>query len=258
MAGRNRVWFDRNPSEVVTLLLVNYQFVNVVEIKAEYLKADLAHYGYVPPNITTAPPPSSEFNKTWPTLGGMIDNGERLVTFINALVPDKENAPYLLNEYDFVWSTEYDITSASSFSCDPKTTSNTTTMAAARASGRVFILNHLLYLQQAFGIKTPDKRVIASTNSWDGPGGLGLHMKTCANEVGRQPTFVLVDFFNVGPAIKFLDIFNKIKSPEGGKHVSDQPLDGGFGARRKSESIQDAPAAGAALILALLVALILL
>jgi hypothetical protein len=56
----------------------------------------------VPPNITAAPPLSSEFNKTWPTLGEMIDKGERLVTFINALVLDEENAHYVLNEYDFV------------------------------------------------------------------------------------------------------------------------------------------------------------
>lgn len=151
----------------------------------------------------------------------MSDRGERLVIFINALVPNKENAPYLLNEYDFVWSTDYDITSASTFSCDPETPFNITTMAAARTSGRLFLLNQLLYWQQAFGIKTPDKRVIASTNSWNGPGGLGVHMKTCANEVGRQPTFVLVDFFDVGPAIKSVEIFNRIKTPDGRKHVSD-------------------------------------
>jgi hypothetical protein len=131
-------------------------------------------------------------------------------------------------------------------------------MAAARASGKLSLLNRLLYWQQAFGIKIPDKRVIASTNSCDGPGGLGVHMETCANEVGRQPTFVLVDFFNIGPAIKSIDFFNKIKTPEGRKYVSDQPLDNDFGAQRKSGSIQCGPAARASLTFALAVALVLL
>lgn len=91
-------------------------------------------------------------------------------------------------------------------------------MAAARASRKLSLLNRLLYWQQAFGIKMPDKCVIASTNSWDGP---GVHMKTCANEVGRQPTFVPVEFFNVEPAIKSIDIFNNINTPEGRKYESD-------------------------------------
>jgi hypothetical protein len=81
-----RIWLDRNPDKVITLILVNYQSVSAREIKAEYSRADLAHYGYVPPNIITAPLPSSKFEKTWPTVGEMIDRGERIVTFVNALV----------------------------------------------------------------------------------------------------------------------------------------------------------------------------
>jgi hypothetical protein len=41
-----RTWLDRNPNEVLTLVLVNYHFVNTHEIAAEYAKADLAHYGW--------------------------------------------------------------------------------------------------------------------------------------------------------------------------------------------------------------------
>ncbi|KAH7077402.1 PLC-like phosphodiesterase [Paraphoma chrysanthemicola] len=231
-----RTWLDAHPNEVVTLVLVNFHFVDAREIEGEFARADIAHYGYVPANITAAPPPSSEFNKTWPTLGEMIDRGERLVTFINALVPDKENAPYLLNEFDFVWENAYDVTSPSQFACTPDRPSNTTSIADARSSGKLFFLNHLLYWQQAFGIKLPDTRTIAETNAWDGNGGLGKHVRECANQVGRQPTFVLVDFFNVGAAMKVVDAFNKVRNPRGRIEASEKIMDVVTGQRRVSES----------------------
>tara|TARA_R110002003_G_scaffold97_7_gene7785 strand:- start:3230 stop:4333 length:1104 start_codon:yes stop_codon:yes gene_type:complete len=252
-----RSWLDAHPSEVVTLVLVNFHFVDAREIEGEYARADVAHYGYVPSNITAAPPPSSEFNKTWPTLGEMIDRGERLVTFINALVPDKENAPYLLNEFDFLWENAYDVTTPSQFACMPDRPSNTTSIAETRSSGKLFFLNHLLYWQQAFGIKLPDTRTIAETNSWDGEGGLGKHVRECADQVGKPPTFVLVDFFNVGPAIRVIDAFNKVRSPKGRINVMETIMDARPGLRRVSESSHDLPACNLALVIAIAAALIL-
>ncbi|KAF1836786.1 hypothetical protein BDW02DRAFT_566712 [Decorospora gaudefroyi] len=222
-----RVWMDANPHDVVTLVLVNMDSVDARELEAEYSKADVAHYGYIPPIVNKAPPPSSEFNKTWPTMGEMIDAGERLVTFVNPLTPDEENAPYLLNEFDFVWENEYAVTEAANFSCAPDRPDNTSTIDEMRRSGRLFLMNHILYWQQAFGIQTPDARNVNDTNSWDGPGGIGLHLLDCANKLRRQPTFVLVDFFNVGPAIAAIDIFNGIRRPVGRKSVTTEVIEGG-------------------------------
>jgi hypothetical protein len=39
----SRLGFDRNPNDVVTLVLVSYDFVSAREIKGEYSKADNAH-----------------------------------------------------------------------------------------------------------------------------------------------------------------------------------------------------------------------
>jgi hypothetical protein len=193
------------------------------------------HYSRVPPNSAATPPTSSEFNKTWPTLGAMIDKGERLVTFVNTLTPDAANAPYLLREGDFVWENAYAVTAASNFACKPDRPSNTTTISEARASGKLFLMNHFLYWQQAFGIQTPDRRVLADTNSWDAPGGLGKHIMKCAGEYRRQPTFVLVDFFNVGPAIKSVDVFNGVE-PVGRKNVTTKVIDNGLPSRRVNGS----------------------
>lgn len=245
-----RTWLDRNPKEVVNLVLVNYQSVSAQEIEAEYSKADLAHYGYVTPDITAAPPLSSEFVKTWPTLGEIIDRGERLVTFVNALIPDKDNAPYLLNEHDFIWSNAYDVRLAKDFAYRPDSPSNTTSITEARDSGKLFLMNHLLYWQQDFGITLPDRRVINDTNSWDGPGGLEVHIRTCANEVGREPTFVVVDFFNVGPAIQSVDVFNNLKLPVGRKDVSSAVIDNGLGLKRISGSARKIPQGRVVMLLA--------
>lgn len=71
----------------------------------------------------------------------------------------------------------------------------------------------------------PDTRNIANTNSWDKPGGLGAHMFQCSSETLRQPTFVLVDFFNVGPAIKIVDNFNNVQSLVGRIDVTSEIID---------------------------------
>lgn len=223
------LWMAANPNEVVTLVLVNMDGISATELESEYARADVAHFGYVPPDISHAPPPSSEFKKTWPTLGEMINRGERLVTFVQPLNPDKMNAPYLLNEFDFVWENNYDVRNASDFGCKPNRPSNTTTIDQERDSGKLMLMNHMLYWSQAFNIQVPDIRNINDTNSWSETGGLGMHMTECGQQVARQPTFVLVDFFNVGPAIESVDNFNGVNKPVGRKSVTTEIIQGGAG-----------------------------
>jgi hypothetical protein len=140
-----------------------------------------------------------------------------------------------LRENDFVWENSYAVTAATDFACAHDRPSNTTTISEARDSGKLFLINHFLYWQQAFGIQTPDRRVLAATNSWDGPGGLSKHITKCASEYMRQPTFVLVDFFNVGPAIESVDIFNGV-DPVGRRNVTTVVVDNGLPSRRVNGS----------------------
>ena len=250
-------WMDANTDEVVTLVLVNMDSVQATELQAEYSKADLAHYGYVPRVIDQAPPPSSEFNKTWPTLADMIDKGGRLVSFVNPLTPDVANVPYLLNEFDFVWENQYAVMDPAKFSCTPDRPSNTTTISEARQSGKLFLMNHMLYRQQAFGIQTPDDRNVADTNSWDGPGGFGTHLLSCGNELGRQPTFVLVDFFNVGPAITSVDNVNGINRPLGREYVNTEVVDGEQAKKMLNRTTKAGGSPTLALVMALVVSMVM-
>lgn len=223
-----RTWLDRNPFDVVTIVLVNNDGFKATEIRDEFGRADIAHYGWVPTNLTVAPPPSNETYKTWPSLNEMIDSGARLVAFVAPLGPDLENAPYLLDEFTFLWENKYKTTAPGNFSCLPDRPTGLT-MSTALSSGRLFLMNHMLYWQQAFGIMVPDIRYVNETNSWDGAGGLGKHAMECGNALRRLPTFVLVDFFNVGPAISAVDILNHVTRPVGRANVTRLVVGGGAG-----------------------------
>ncbi|KAF2652526.1 hypothetical protein K491DRAFT_726537 [Lophiostoma macrostomum CBS 122681] len=206
-----RMWMDANPNDVVTVLLVNSDGVDARELEGVYSEADLAHYGYIPPDPDRAPPLSNDTNPTWPTLDEMINRNERLVSFINPLKTDKENAPYLLNEFTFLWENYYQVTSQDNFTCAPDRPADQTVLGMHN-SGRLFLMNHFLYEQQAFGIQVPAIANISTTNSFHRKGALSDHLLDCSNDITRQPSFVLVDFFHVGPAITTVDIFNGVRA----------------------------------------------
>lgn len=83
------------------------------------------------------------------------------------------------------------------------------------------LMNHFLYEDQAFGIQSPNQTYITTTNapSGGGLGSLGSAAARCASAYGKAPTFLLVDFFNVGPAIEAADSLNGI-TPTGRTAVS--------------------------------------
>ena len=69
---------------------------------------------------------------------------------------------------------------------------------------------------------------------------------------------MLVDYFNVGPAIAAVDVFNKMKSPTGRKYVTVENMEGGPGLRKTSGSEEGAPAVLAAFVIALTMAFFLI
>ena len=53
-----------------------------------------------------------------------------------------------------------------------------------------------------------------------GTGNLGDAATECTNTYGQAPTYVLVDFFNVGPAIDTIDTLNGVTNAVGRTNVS--------------------------------------
>ncbi|MDI1489102.1 MAG: hypothetical protein OHK93_008380 [Ramalina farinacea] len=198
-------WMDKNPHDVVTILLVNSDNASAEELDAEFKAADIASYGYQPPSTTTA-------LASWPTLQEMIANNSRLVTFVASLTSNTV-APYLLDEFTFVFENNYNVTSLNNFSCDadrPATVQGQTSQAVS--SGRLPLVNHFLYSDSiGFGIEAPDTGNITTTNSaGTETGSLGSAATSCTTAYGRKPAFFLVDFFDQGQTLQVVDSVNGI------------------------------------------------
>ena len=218
-----KTWLDANKNEVVTILLVNSDNAAASDLGPQFASAGLEDYAYVPPSPSTVP-------KTWPTLQSLINNGTRLVTFVASLGDPSTQYPYLLNEFTHVFENDFENDTPTSYSCTPNRPKG---LATDDTGGRMFLMNHFLYSTQAFGIQQPNNTYVNVTNAETGVGSLGSRLDNCTGVYGKAPNFVLVDFFNVGPAMKSVDAANGVQGATGRKSVStEQPsedLEGGDG-----------------------------
>ena len=207
-----KTWLDGNPHDVVTILLVNSDNAAASDLDSEFQAANIKSYAYTPPSTTPA-------LQTWPTLQDMIANNTRLVTFVASLAPSSNTAaPYLLDEFTFVFENPYNVTTPSNFSCTterPSTLDGQT--AAAVSSGRLPLVNHFLDQQDGLGIDTPNTTYIATTNGPSGLGNLQQAASDCAGVYGRAPAFLLVDFFDEGSAINIVNNLNGIAASTTGQ-----------------------------------------
>lgn len=140
----------------------------------------------------------------WPTLGSMIDNGTRLVTFMDAGASFSE-VPYIIDgmsyatssqtkahkphwiEFTNMWETAYDVTDPT-FDCNVNRTKGD-------SSTQLYTINHFLdtSVTSLFDSLTPDKNALNQTNAANGTGSLGLQAEQCGTQYGRSPNFMLVD-----------------------------------------------------------------
>lgn len=205
---------------MVTILLVNSDGASASDIHSAYQSAGLDKFAYTP----------SSSSGSWPTLQSMIDDGRRLVTFVTSVDGTSSDTSYLLNEWTYVWETTYEVTSASNFSCTPDRPSSVSgDLSAALQSNTLPLMNHFLYQTTVFDIQYPNASYVSTTNAASGgTGNLGDTAKKCKQQYGgRQPTFILVDFFNEGPAIDTVDSLNNVTNAVGRKELStDSTSDG--------------------------------
>lgn len=208
-----RQWLDMNPNAVITILLVNGDNVNAHDIDAEFQTAGISHYAYTPTS-TTSPP------TTWPTLASLIATDKRLIVFIQPLSPaTNTEARYLLDQFTFTFENNYDVTSATSFSCTanrPTPLANKTSTAIS--SGRLPLLNH--FLDDKFGTTDIEIPAVESAEDTNAPsdsammGNLGYAAEACSKVYGKPPNYLLVDFANAGPAIDTTDRLNGLSKAQ--------------------------------------------
>jgi len=197
-----KAWMDNNPSDVVTLLLTNGDNVVMSTFDALFQKVGLAGYGFKP---STSPNPLAM--SAWPTLGDMINSGQRLVTFID-YGADEKTVPYLLDEFNYYFETPYDTTDPTFNECKIDRANK----VDADGKSSMYIVNHFLDTQLidigSLNVLVPDKKDAARTNSPTGSGSIGAQADLCQSLYGRYPNVVLIDFFGRGDPLTAQNTMN--------------------------------------------------
>ncbi|CRK38617.1 hypothetical protein BN1723_015381, partial [Verticillium longisporum] len=204
-----KTWMDAHPNEVVTLILVNSDDKNAATYASAFEASGISSLAYAPetPGATS----------TWPTLQSLIDANTRLVTFVTNMDASTQH-PYLLPEFTYVFETAFQVTAPTGFNCSLDRPTTISSAAAAMGSGLLPLMNHFMYEAVSSSILIPAEGLIDSTNSPSTSGvsgALGAHAQTCRSEWGVAPTFVLVDFYDKGPALQTADQLNGVSNPVG-------------------------------------------
>ncbi|PVH93425.1 PLC-like phosphodiesterase [Periconia macrospinosa] len=194
-------WLDRNPFEVITIIFGNYDWtkrtssgdsplVTSSNFVAPVEASGLLRYIYQPPS-------NAMRLSDWPTLGEMILQNKRVVTFIDYNFNTTE-VPWLGWEFYNVWETPFSPTNVS-FPCTVQRPSG---ISRDQASSMMYMANHNLNTEVAIGgtrILVPNVAHLAQTNGEEGEGSLGQMVKGCEDMWdGRPPNFLLVDYYNYG------------------------------------------------------------
>ncbi|KAI0039100.1 PLC-like phosphodiesterase [Auriscalpium vulgare] len=174
-------WMDANANDVVSLLIVNSDGFLPSDYDSVFKAAGLDTLSY-------APDSASIQAGSWPTLGSLIDSGKRLLTFLDAGA-DFTSVPYIIDEFTNIWETAFDVTDTT-FDC-------TVNRTKGDPSTEMYLINHFLD-KIVLGQPTPDQASANVTNSVSGVGSLGAQVDTCAAANGRNPNFMLVDFYEFG------------------------------------------------------------
>jgi len=172
-----KTFMDKNTNDVVSILIVNSDGFTPSQYNDVYKAAGLDAVSYKPTSAITT---------TWPSLSSMIDSNQRLVTFLDNGA-DFSVAPYIIDEFTNVWETAFDVTDTT-FNC---------TVNRGDPNAALYLINHFLD-KIVLGQPAPNPDQANITNAVSGTGALGVQVQTCLNDHGRNPTFMLVDFYEFG------------------------------------------------------------
>jgi len=186
-----QAWLVANPTEVVTLVIVNIDNLPAATYAQGFQAAGLVDLSYAPSQATLA-------LADWPTLGAMIDSGKRLVTFMDHQA-DFATVPYIVDEFTNMWETPFDVMDPA-FPCDVNRT------AGPDPSTKMYLINHYLYEPVTIvGVSTlgPAKSKLAVTNAASGVGSLGAEVQNCVTAHTNPPNILLVDYYSYGEGSVF-------------------------------------------------------
>ncbi|KIY50483.1 PLC-like phosphodiesterase [Fistulina hepatica ATCC 64428] len=190
-------WLDDNTEEVLTLLFTNPDSVALDIWSAAFEDAGIVDLLYVPSTVPV-------LRADWPTLGELIDDGTRVVMFMD-YGADTSEVDYILPEFEMIWETPYDVTDAS-FPCSV----NRIDTDYSTVEEHMYMINHFLDVD-ILGILIPDYDAASTTNSET---SIVANANGCVpySGVDSWPSFVLMDWVDIGDGQEAVDYLNGISS----------------------------------------------
>jgi hypothetical protein len=162
--GEIREFLEADPGAVVTLIIESYLDHDLTA--AAFDAAGLTPYAHV------------HAGGPWPSLGEMIDAGDRLVVLQDRAVDPAY--PWLMNVWTHSFETHFSAATPEDFSCAHN---------RGTPANDLFILNH--FLTEIFGSPTLATQVNGNPFLLD-------RARSCEAFHGTAATFVTVDFFEIG------------------------------------------------------------
>ncbi|KAK0794078.1 hypothetical protein LTS16_014422 [Friedmanniomyces endolithicus] len=191
-------WLESNPYDVVTVLIVNSDFVEVGNYTAPIENSGIRKYLYEPEYIP-------QHRDQWPTLGHMILSGTRVVMFMDYNA-NQTTVPYILDEFTHMFETPFSPTDQS-FPCteqrpphlDPKTAKDQYMYLANHNLNTAVDLGALTGGSSSESLLIPTYSQLNITNGAENQiGQLEAMRQNCTREWDRPPNFLLVDYYNDG------------------------------------------------------------
>jgi hypothetical protein len=173
-----RSFLADNPNEIVTLIVEDD--VARADLVRAFGDAGLVDNVY-----------QHTARQPWPTLGDLIDHNQRLVVFAENSGPPPT---WFQSAFDDIADTPFGFATASDMTCAEN-------RGAPDAS--LFLINHWV------SGPAPDRATALSVNQTD---TVVARAQRCAQERRRSPTFIAVDFANLGDVVRAVDILNGVKS----------------------------------------------
>ncbi|CAN8105745.1 unnamed protein product [Discula destructiva] len=186
-----KTFLDGNPDEVLSLLLTNGDAISVQDFAGVFNTVGLTQYMFAPSGTPAL--------DQWPTLQAMIDNGTRLVVWMDYNANTTE-VPWILDEFSYYFETPYDETRESHNFTDCLIDRP----AGASATGRMGLVNHMMHLE-FFGIQIPDEDAADVTNS---VATVAAQSSICEGLYGLAPNVVLLDYIDKGDAMDAQNVLN--------------------------------------------------
>nr|WP_161500850.1 hypothetical protein [Embleya scabrispora] len=169
-------WMDRNPQEVVTLIVQDA--ISAQATEWAFREAGLDRLLFTP---------AADPSEPWPTLGTMIERGRRLVVFAERA---DGPAPWYRNFYRYGMETPYEYANPAEMNCLPN---------RGGTDKRLFLLNN--FVTATGGSRTDAAQVNARPFLLD-------RARRCERERGAPVNFVAVDFAGIGDAKGAVDVLN--------------------------------------------------